>query len=42
MQNPNAHPISMKPLLHYLCGQYMRTKYKYGILELIERFLSLP
>ena len=38
--NPNAHPMNMKPLIHYLCEQYIFSK-EYGLMELIEKFLSL-
>ncbi|HBB27205.1 TPA: hypothetical protein DCZ36_01750 [Candidatus Gracilibacteria bacterium] len=40
-QNPNAHPMDMKPLLHYLCEQYIRTEYRYNLVELLEGLLSL-
>lgn len=38
--NPNAHSINMKPLLHYLCERYFSLR-NYGLMELIEKFLSL-
>ena len=40
-QNPNTHPMDMKPLLHYLCEQYVLTENRHSLIELIEGFLSL-
>ena len=41
--NPNAHAMSMQPLLHYLCKKYIDLPgYRYAITELLEQFLQLP